>query len=244
LGFGQDSVEMRNKELNNGRMAMMSVLGIFVAEAVTGKDAVQQFGLFAVSGSMAKKQSAGCLAGTSSAAITRAPNAQRQFFFGEEAPAAPFAPAKPAFVLSEQVGCMEPLGYFDPLGFCPDEEAEFKKLRANEVKHGRLAMMASVGLLGQSFLGAGHGSISSLQTVEGPLGITFILMVSAFVEATWPEDPEKPGDFGDPLGFGQDSVEMRNKELNNGRMAMMSVVGIFVAEAVTGKDAVQQFGLF
>ena len=37
--------EMRMNELNNGRMAMISVLGIFAAEMATGKDAIQQFGL-------------------------------------------------------------------------------------------------------------------------------------------------------------------------------------------------------
>jgi hypothetical protein len=36
---------MRNKELNNGRMAMFSILGIILAELVTGKDGIQQFGL-------------------------------------------------------------------------------------------------------------------------------------------------------------------------------------------------------
>ena len=40
-----DSTEMRNKELSNGRMAMLSVLGIFAAEFATGKDAFEQFGL-------------------------------------------------------------------------------------------------------------------------------------------------------------------------------------------------------
>ena len=36
-----------------------------------------------------------------------------------------------------QIGAMEPLGFFDPAGFCKDE-ASFKDLRAKELKHGRL----------------------------------------------------------------------------------------------------------
>ena len=36
---------------------------------------------------------------------------------------------------------------------------------------------------------------------------------------------------------------MRNRELNNGRFAMVAITGIVVAELVTGKDAVQQLGL-
>ncbi|CAE7763160.1 unnamed protein product, partial [Symbiodinium sp. CCMP2456] len=50
----------------------------------------------------------------------------------------------------------------------------------------------------------------------------------------------EPVGFFDPLGF---TKEMRMKELNNGRMAMISVLGIFAAEMATGKDAMQQFGL-
>merc|ERR1719356_2271387 len=71
-----------------------------------------------------------------------------------------------------------------------------------------------------------------------------LMMGIAVCEFAWTESPEKePGNFGDPLGLNQYTVEMRNKELNNGRMAMISVLGIFAAEMLTGKDAIQQFGL-
>ena len=36
--------DMRNRELNNGRFAMVAIMGIIGAELVTGKDAVQQLG--------------------------------------------------------------------------------------------------------------------------------------------------------------------------------------------------------
>ena len=38
--------DMRNRELNNGRFAMVAILGIVAAELVTGKDAVQQLGFW------------------------------------------------------------------------------------------------------------------------------------------------------------------------------------------------------
>merc|ERR1711874_132351 len=65
-------------------------------------------------------------------------------------------------------------------------------------------------------------------------------------EMAWQESPEKePGNFGDPLGLNLNvyNTDMRSKELNNGRMAMISVLGIFAAELATGKDAIEQFGL-
>ena len=46
-----------------------------------------------------------------------------------------------------QVGVTEPLGFFDPAGFCKDE-ASFKDLRAKELKHGRIWVLD-----GESFFG-------------------------------------------------------------------------------------------
>lgn len=40
-----------------------------------------------------------------------------------------------------------PLGFFDPLGLCPDGEKKFKRYRESELKHGRVAMLAVLGVL-------------------------------------------------------------------------------------------------
>ena len=40
----------------------------------------------------------------------------------------------------EEIGAQAPLGFFDPLGVMKDkDEAEFTRLRALELKHGRIA---------------------------------------------------------------------------------------------------------
>ena len=44
-------------------------------------------------------------------------------------------------------GATAPLGYFDPLGFCNAEETRVRFYREVEVKHGRVAMLASLGFL-------------------------------------------------------------------------------------------------
>ena len=54
---------------------------------------------------------------------------------------------------------------------------------------------------------------------------------------------QEPGNFGDPAGLNQYTLEMRNRELNNGRMAMFAAIGIIAANVYTGKDAIEQFGL-
>lgn len=50
-------------------------------------------------------------------------------------------------------GVSGPFGFFDPLALCPDNEETFKKFRENELKHGRIAMIAVLGVvIGESGL--------------------------------------------------------------------------------------------
>merc|ERR1719210_3322663 len=155
----------------------------------------------------------------------------------------PFNPAK-------QVGAVQPLGYFDPLGFCREgDEQGFRKLRAAELKHGRVAMMASIGALGQHFVRfpgfeKTHGTFGAMLTGEGVLGFVVLFAASGVLELAWKDEKSRePGNFGDPFGVKMYNDDMRNKEISNGRMAMISVLGIFMAELATGKDAIEQFGL-
>lgn len=51
------------------------------------------------------------------------------------------------FDAKQMSGISDPLGFFDPLGLCPDNEAAFKKYRESELKHGRIAMLAVLGVV-------------------------------------------------------------------------------------------------
>jgi len=162
---------------------------------------------------------------------------------GEEAPPPPFDPAL-------QLGAGAPLGFFDPLGFCKvgDEEG-FRTLRSAELKHGRVAMMASVGAVFQALL-PGEGPKGLGAVASAPEGLAALVLVSGALELTiWKDDPAKGvesiGDFGNPLqlGIGEplgESEDMKNRELNNGRAAMFAVLGIIAAELATGKNALEQ----
>lgn len=161
------------------------------------------------------------------------------------------------FFPQEQVGVTEPFGFWDPASFCPKDERVFKEYRACEIKHGRVAMMASLGAVAQHFVrlpgfektNFGEPLPAGLAAAfETPGTFGFVLLASAAgaVELTiWREDYDnrEPGDFGDPLGLGMYDKDMRNKELNNGRLAMFTAMGIILAELVSGKDAIQQLGL-
>lgn len=154
-----------------------------------------------------------------------------------------------------QVGVTEPLGYFDPLGFCPQgDEKTFRKLRAAELKHGRVAMMGAVGAVFQHYIQfPGFEKVptglSAVNEAPGSYGAIALFLVAGVLEMfVWTESDDKaPGNFGDPAGWTQVgdgySVDMRNRELNNGRMAMFAVAGIIAAELATGKDAVEQLAV-
>merc|ERR1712176_108639 len=118
-------------------------------------------------------------------------------------------------------------------------------LRCAELKHGRVAMLASLGLVVQHFIQLNGFSkvppgIGAPLVQPGGTSLLLLVLLAGVVETTvWAQDPEKePGDFGDPLelmisnpfdacGY---TEETRNKELNNGRFAMISVPGILIAE--------------
>jgi len=154
------------------------------------------------------------------------------------------------FSKETQIGAQEPLGFWDPLGFCEDEE-KFKDFRAKEIKHGRLAMMGALGMLAQSVvqLPGMEGvpkDVTACTVGNGQVGFLLTLAIIGGLEAVvFVQDPNKePGNFGNPLPWWSDySDEMRARELNNGRIAMFSAIGIISASLFTGKSAIEQFGL-
>lgn len=165
------------------------------------------------------------------------------------APAEAKTPKVPAGI--SPIGATDPLGFWDPANLCKDA-SKFRTYRIAELKHGRVAMMAAVGAVVQHFtLFPGFSDdtprgMGALTTFQGLLGFLIVLGISGYLETVkYKQDPSKePGDFGDPAGLGQNTEEMRNRELNNGRFAMVATLGIILAENETGKDAVEQiFGI-
>lgn len=150
----------------------------------------------------------------------------------------------PGFNPAVQLGAMEPLGFWDPLGFAnKDDEFNFLQLRRSEIKHGRVAMLASLGFVAQHFIRfpgfeecpPGLGAVFA---PPSQYGFAALVVIVGLIDALIFD--EIPGDYGDPAGLNMYTDEMRNKELNNGRMAMVTTLGIIIAELYTGYDAVNQ----
>jgi hypothetical protein len=166
----------------------------------------------------------------------------------------------------EMAGVTGPLGFFDPAGYCAEcSEGKLCFYREVEVKHGRVGMLASLGfVVGENFHPLFGGDIdvpsyiafqqTPLQTfwpvVVALLAIPEVYSVFSFNEP-WKGDNELwtvktdriAGDLGfDPLGLKpkneKDFKTMQNKELNNGRLAMLAASGMIAQELVTGEKLV------
>ena len=180
------------------------------------------------------------------------------------APTAQAAPpaAPPAFDVKQLPGVTGPFGFFDPLGFSSGDvsQGKVKFYREAEIKHGRVAMLASVGfLLGEVFHPMWGGSLdlpSVIAFQETPLQdfIPGLALPPIFHEAgsiftfnspfggeLWSIRTDyASGDLGwDPLGLKptnpSELKEMQTKEINNGRLAMIGIVGMVGQELASGK---------
>lgn len=155
----------------------------------------------------------------------------------------------------DELGAQAPLGFFDPLGLLSSADADrFNRLRFVELKHGRIAMLAVVGhmattgglrlpgdidLAGTSFasIPSGIAGLSQIPTA----GLLQIVAFVGFLEVAVMKDVTGAGEFvGDfrngAIDFGWDvfSPEEQDRkrgiELNNGRAAMMGILGLMVHE--------------
>lgn len=156
---------------------------------------------------------------------------------------------------SDMIGIdVETGGLFDPLGFSKDEQSLYR-YRAVELKHGRVAMLACLGTLVQSYTHlpddvfsnprplAALGQIAS----QRPLAILQIVLALVFIEVTsGKQDPElAPGQIGrfgeafKPEGE-EEMAAVQLKELKNGRLAMVAIIGQWVQELLTGQGPIEQ----
>jgi len=161
-------------------------------------------------------------------------------------------------------GVTGPFGFFDPMGLTPDTKEELYMYRESELIHGRIAMMGALGYLVQGHFAPlfdmeGAPVIRHLDKVLAtPNGQSagFVLLTAIFfsefararkgwidpkVEIRTLKENYLPGDLGfDPLGMKPKDekgfLAMQNKELNNGRLAMIAIAGMTADELVTGQQ--------
>merc|ERR1711904_386046 len=151
------------------------------------------------------------------------------------------------------------LGFFDPLAFTTRHSGgKLLFYREVELKHGRVAMLAALGILvGEQFhpLFGGDIDVPSYVAFQQtplenfwPAVVTAIAIPEIFSVFQF-QDPSKgemwamkedhePGNLGfDPLGLRptdpKELKDMQTKELNNGRLAMIAAAGMIAQEIAT-----------
>merc|ERR1712157_622335 len=143
-------------------------------------------------------------------------------------------------------GVLPPLNWFDPAGFTTDiDKGKLLFYREAEIKHGRICMSASLGFLVAERWHPIYGGAIDVPSVaagkDAPLlpfwAAVFVLAggveSQSFNRASFGGDGaleagEEPGDIGyDPLGLlptdPEELEEIQNKEILNGRFAMISL---------------------
>jgi len=207
-------------EINNGRLAMMAIIGMFFQDGLTGS------------------------AWGDWANYTDSPLR--------------------AVDLSNELGACPPLGFWDPLDLSKfsdpvTAEGQFKRRRVVELQHGRVSMLACIGyIVPEYFKWPGYCAPSlelkfedipnGFQAIDKIPGIGWV-QILAFVglieifnlqsePKEYPGDYELFGAFGIPGGGSIADKDKKEKsllaEINNGRLAMMAIIGMFFQDGLTG----------
>jgi hypothetical protein len=144
------------------------------------------------------------------------------------------------------------VSHLDPPSPARPADYDFTYCRALELKHGRVAMLATLGFVVPELIGTwpselGLFDASNPITAWGSvpaLGILQILAVIYLIEkqtGTGAENGRIPGDIGfDPLNLSRDGIDERLAlaELKNGRLAMIASIAFIVQSALTGKGVI------
>merc|ERR1712066_119986 len=198
-------------EIANGRLAMMAIIGMFFQDGLTGS-AWGDWSLYE---------------------------------------------ASPLRAFETELGVQAPVGFWDPLGLASDGDMDvYKRRRETELKHGRVSMLASIGFIvpeyfrwpgflspksGLSFEDVPNG-LAAVSKVPS-LGWAQIVATLGTYELLIYKSKDEPGNYGTgSLGCGflgpVADPEVRKKklsaELANGRLAMVSIIGMFFQNGLTG----------
>ena len=169
----------------------------------------------------------------------------------------------------DELGAQPPLGFYDPFGMLAGDVSQerFDRLRYVEIKHGRICQLAFLGQIvtrgglhlpgnidysGDSFDSFPNGVAALIGPDSIPTaGLVQLVALIGVLECAVMRDiegtgNEHVGDFRNGyIDFGWDDFDEETKlskraiELNNGRAAMLGILGLMVHEEIVplGYDA-------
>jgi len=147
------------------------------------------------------------------------------------------------------------------VGSLATDEATFRKYRSAEIKHGRIAMLATFGIVVQHYyhfkalsfpdayldLEAAPNGLSAVWTYPSNVGFACLFLAAGIFEMYYNDEGREPGDYGDPWNLKEAVVKdgdlktFRSYEIEHGRLAMFGILGSLAAEYTSGWDAVDQW---
>jgi len=178
----------------------------------------------------------------------------------KKAPVRKAVVSKGGFSPGSDIGVTPPLGLFDPLGFLSRGPDAYRRYQEIEIKHGRLAMAATLGVITTEAGVRLPGYLSYSQdlpyadvpgTLDGayfsvPLAgwAQIVALIAALDIAVFRQDPSNaPGDVVQDVQIDwvrYDDPEVKtfklNAERNNGRAAMFGIIGM-ISHSALGVDA-------
>merc|ERR1719261_820241 len=155
------------------------------------------------------------------------------------------------------IGTTKPLGVYDPLGLMTKNPEKYRRFQELEIKHGRIAMLAVLHVIvsGAGYRWAGYcsylsfpplkfedipaGSVASWEALPQAGWAQIVALIAILDNSLFAQDPDlAPGDvvgnkipwvrYSDPV-----VKEFKlNAERNNGRAAMMGIIGMISHEAL------------
>lgn len=148
-----------------------------------------------------------------------------------------------------ELGVLKPVGFWDPLGLSKGiTQDKFDQYRTAELKHGRVSQLAVIGYLAQdNFRISGylaptsglkfsdvHNGVSAITEVPIYGWIQLIAFVGFLESVVWKQIPGEPiGSFyGGYNGPAPDS-DMRNREIQHGRLAMLAIMELITHDVAT-----------
>merc|ERR1719188_1964992 len=164
----------------------------------------------------------------------------------------------PLRAFESELGVQAPVGFWDPVGYTRDGNVEtFKRRRETELKHGRVAMYATVGYItpeyfkwpgylsptmGLKFEDVPNGlaAITKVPSLGWVQIVAFIGVYELFINKPVGKEPGNYGKgrlglgFLGPVSDADARKRQLSAELANGRLAMVAIIGMFFQDGLTG----------